>query len=183
MIDTGLSGKVACITGGNNPHGIGAATARALAAQGASVFVHYFRRRKEQPAGEVPASAGEELYWHGQGLDPEPLLDEIRSNEVRAAAWEADLGTPSAAHELIDHVEQMLGPIDVLVNNAAWSEPDTFKPSISVESGRATNTFPMCTLTAETHDRHFAVNSRAPALLMAEFARRHIANGRTWGES
>jgi NAD(P)-dependent dehydrogenase (short-subunit alcohol dehydrogenase family) len=32
MIDPGLKGKVAIVTGGNNPFGIGAAIARALAA-------------------------------------------------------------------------------------------------------------------------------------------------------
>ena len=41
MIDTGLRGRVALVTGGN--HGVGAATARALSAQGASVFVAYLR--------------------------------------------------------------------------------------------------------------------------------------------
>ncbi len=34
MIDTGLGDKVALVTGANNPLGIGAAAARALAGQG-----------------------------------------------------------------------------------------------------------------------------------------------------
>src|SRR5215217_3110298 len=33
------------------------------------------------------------------------------------------------------------------------------------------------TVDAEIHDRHFAVNSRAVALLMAEYARRHVRRG------
>jgi 3-oxoacyl-[acyl-carrier protein] reductase len=36
-------------------------------------------------------------------------------------------------------------------------------------------------VTAGGLDRHFAVNSRAVALLMAEFARRHAARGAGWG--
>ena len=43
MIDPGLDGKVVLITGANNPYGIGAATAKAFAAQGARVFLHFFR--------------------------------------------------------------------------------------------------------------------------------------------
>ena len=37
------------------------------------------------------------------------------------------------------------------------------------------------TVTAASHDRHFAVNSRAVALAMAEFGRRHVRRGATWG--
>ena len=37
------------------------------------------------------------------------------------------------------------------------------------------------TVDAGSHDRHFAVNSRAVALLMAEYARRHVSRGADWG--
>lgn len=40
MIDPALKDKVVLVTGGNNPHGIGAATAKAFAVQGAAVFIH-----------------------------------------------------------------------------------------------------------------------------------------------
>ena len=36
-------------------------------------------------------------------------------------------------------------------------------------------------ITPESHDRHFAVNSRAVALMMAEYVRRHIERGARWG--
>ena len=39
----------------------------------------------------------------------------------------------------------------------------------------------MLTITAESHDQHFAVNSRAVALMMAEYARRHVERGAQWG--
>jgi 3-oxoacyl-[acyl-carrier protein] reductase len=44
MIDPELKEKVVLITGANNPHGIGAGMARAFAAQGAKVFLHYLRQ-------------------------------------------------------------------------------------------------------------------------------------------
>jgi 3-oxoacyl-[acyl-carrier protein] reductase len=43
MIDTGLKDRVAIVTGANNPHGIGAGIAKALAAQDVKVFLHYLR--------------------------------------------------------------------------------------------------------------------------------------------
>ena len=41
MVNYGLSGKVALITGANNPQGIGAATALAFAREGAKVVLVY----------------------------------------------------------------------------------------------------------------------------------------------
>ena len=48
MIDPGLVGKTVLITGAN--HGIGAAAARAFAAQGANVFLTYYRPQTSDPA-------------------------------------------------------------------------------------------------------------------------------------
>jgi 3-oxoacyl-[acyl-carrier protein] reductase len=54
MIDPELNNRVAMVTGGNNPLGIGAATARAFAAQGAALFIHFLR----QPVPEYEQVAG-----------------------------------------------------------------------------------------------------------------------------
>src|SRR6188768_3597839 len=100
MIDPGLSGKVVLITGGNSPVGIGAATTRAFAAQGAAVFVHYFR---PPPTGTGDADAvdsgpadepGERVYAALQQQSADEIVEEIRIGGGRAAAWEADLGVP-----------------------------------------------------------------------------------------
>ena len=52
MKDPGLKGKVVLIIGANNPYGIGAATARAFAAQGARVFLHFLRSPSTNPDKE-----------------------------------------------------------------------------------------------------------------------------------
>ena len=186
MIDTGLKNRVVCVTGGNNPRGIGAATARAFASEGAGVFVHYFRRLKEDQTESMGPSeqAGEALYLHAQTLSADSLVEEIRHRGARGQAWEADLGDPATIGRLFDTVEQAFGSVDVPVNNAAHCEPDTFIPGKAPAAGdRILGGLgpSVSTLTSETYDRHFAVNTRAVALLTAEFARRHIALGRHWG--
>ncbi len=62
MIDTGLNGRVVLITGAN--HRIGAATARAFAAQGAAVFLQYLCVPPEGQGGSGGETAppGEALY-------------------------------------------------------------------------------------------------------------------------
>ena len=108
----------------------------------------------------------------------------IREQGGRAACWEADLADPAVIPELFDTAERELGPVDVLVNNAAEYQADTFLPPQSFEDGEPalweggplTGTFK-----AETHDKHFAVNTRAVALTMAEFIRRHVEHDRSWG--
>jgi 3-oxoacyl-[acyl-carrier protein] reductase len=180
MLDPGLKGKVVCVTGANNPQGIGAAVARAFAAQGASVFVHYFRQGNAASPDALPEVAGETYYRQAQGLTASHLVEELRSSGAAVESWESDFLEATAASELLDRVERRFGAVDILVNNAALCEPDTFKPAADADA-RAANTFPMRGIDAQAHDRHFAVNSRAPALLMAEFARRHAARGKRWG--
>ena len=188
MIHLGLKDKVVVVTGGNNPLGIGAATSRTFAEQGAAVFIHYFRQQLDWPGtvagGGQPDTFGDAFYAAAQTMSAEDVVRAIRERGGRAEAWEADLADPSRVPELFYRVEKAFGPVEVLVNNAAHCTPDTFLPEKSAAQGdRCIGGLgpPMSTLTSESHDRHFAVNSRAVALLMAEFARRHIAAGRRWG--
>ncbi len=177
MIDPGLKDKVVLITGANNPYGIGAATARAFAAQGARVFLHFFRLPQTLKGTEPPPSPGPAFYQAQQGKTADEVLDAIRRRGGQAAAWEADLANPENIPRLFDRVEAVFGPVDILVNNAAAWKGDTFVPS---GAEAVMNRF-VSTVSAESHDHNFAVNSRAVALMMAEYARRFVRRGATWG--
>jgi len=78
-------------------------------------------------------------------------------------------------------VEDIFGHVDILVNNAAHWEPTTFIPSEDDKFASQWLKNEIATVTAESHDRTFAVNARATSMMMAEFARRHIARKSTDG--
>ncbi len=180
-MNTGLRDRVVLITGAQ--HGIGATTARRFAAEGAAVFLHYFRTRIQVDRTGRPAAPGLDLFLERQSQTADGVVEEIRASDGRAAAWECDLSRPENVCVLFEKAEAALGPVEVLVNNAAHWEDDSFLPqqlppaNPFVESWKDRPR----TLTAESHDRHFAVNARAVALLMAEYFRRHVARNARWG--
>ncbi len=183
MIDPGLAGKVVVVTGANNPQGIGAGIAKAFGEQRAKVFLHYFRDRRENTPAEEPSSPGEPFYRFQQARTADDVVAAIRALGAEADSWEGDLSEPSTVEALFDRAEAALGPVEILINNAACGDIDTFLPPgielvnklVETWSGRAE------AITPDRFDRTFAVNARATALAMAGFARRHIARGATWG--
>jgi 3-oxoacyl-[acyl-carrier protein] reductase len=184
MIDPGLAGKVVLVTGANSPLGLGAAIAAAFAAQGASVFLTYLRQDPASfgvPAADAATAStpGEALYRARNADPPDAVLRRLESSGARVAAAEFDLADVAVAPRLFDAIEEALGPVGVLINNAAYATPDSLDPRAGTTAdwaGRLRVPFD-----AESHDRHFAVNCRAVALLMTEFGRRHLARGATWG--
>lgn len=178
MIDPGLKQKVVLITGANNPYGIGAGIARAFAAQGAKVFLHYLRQTGASPpdaAGEA-SSPGESFYRSQQAKSVNEVLTEVRQMGVAADALEADLSDASLIPSIYDRAEERLGPVEILINNAAYWEADTFVPSGADLNNKLVElwTDRPKTVSQTSFDRLFTVNTRAPALMIAEFARRHI---------
>jgi 3-oxoacyl-[acyl-carrier protein] reductase len=156
------------VTGAN--HGIGAATARLLAERGASVLITYLR------VEDVVEPGKPELYRANRAQTADAVVDAITSEGGRAIAFEADLGDASTIPKLFDEAERAFGPVDILINNATGFVQDTFKSVKTDHLGRA-----MQRVTAATIDQQFAVDERGSALMIAEFARRHIERSATWG--
>jgi len=163
-----LHGRVALVTGAN--HGIGAATAVALADLGADVAVSFLRIRSVADPGRPP----EYDVARQQGADE--VRAGIEAAGVRSHVVEADLSDPDAPRRIFDDVEQALGPVAILINNASGWRKDTFLPTEPDRFGRANEG-----VTAATFDAQFLVDARAGALLIAELARRHLERGADWG--
>jgi 3-oxoacyl-[acyl-carrier protein] reductase len=89
-----LDGKVAVVIGGSK--GIGAAAAKHLAAEGASVVVN-FRASK---------------------LEADRVVSEIVSAGGKAIAVCADVSDEKAIAELFAKTKEVYGKLDILVNNA-----------------------------------------------------------------
>jgi NAD(P)-dependent dehydrogenase (short-subunit alcohol dehydrogenase family) len=89
-----LSGKVALVTGGSR--GIGAASALALAEEGASVAISYVAS---------PDKA-------------EAVVKELKAKGVEARAYKADQASGVAVNQLVKDVAKDFGHLDILVNNA-----------------------------------------------------------------
>ena len=94
-----LSGRIALVTGSSR--GIGRAIALRLARAGADVAINFRARVEEARAVE----------------------SQIREMGQRSAAIQADVSDGEAARRLAESVEERLGPIDILINNAGIARP------------------------------------------------------------
>jgi 2-hydroxycyclohexanecarboxyl-CoA dehydrogenase len=112
----GLSGRVALVTGAGQ--GIGAAIAARLAAEGCVVAINSL----QPPKAEATA-------------------DRLRRAGGRAQAFPADVSSQEQVDHMVRAVEESLGPVEILVNNAAFLDmvrlveqpPDVWRRHIDVD--------------------------------------------------
>ncbi len=89
-----LAGKVALVTGGSR--GIGAATARSLAEEGADVVISYVSQTEKADV----------------------IVRDLQTCGVRALALKADQSIAAQVEGLIEKVVEHFGKVDILINNA-----------------------------------------------------------------
>jgi 3-oxoacyl-[acyl-carrier protein] reductase len=132
-----LEGKIALITGGSR--GIGAAIAKRLAADGASVAI------TSTKGADAAAS----------------VVDGIERGGGRAIAIQADAADADATKAAVEQTVAVFGQLDVLVNNAGTAIPKTFEETTLEELDRLIDVNVRGTLVAtQAALRHMKSGSR-----------------------
>lgn len=155
----------ALVTGAN--HGIGAATAFALADRGADVAITYLRTGDPDRSDE---------YNTARISDGSDVRAAIEALGRRCHLIEADLADADTPRLLFDEIEAQLGPVSVLVHNASGWSKDTYAPADPDAVGRFAGVVNTQAIDAQLH-----IDARAGALLMSEFIQRHRTRSADWG--
>ena len=162
-MDYGLKGKVALITGANNPQGIGATTALGFAREGAKVVLVYKQvRRPFDPA--KTARNGVDRYYAANAGDAGTVERKLREMNAEYLILERDISDESDVKQIYRAVAEKFGRADILVNNAATDD----------ENGLDT----IEKITQRVIDDTFAVNVRGSILMSREFIKQRGDYGR-----
>ena len=95
MVDYGLQGRVALITGANNPQGIGAATALAFAREGAKVVLVYKRLPRPFDTAKTDAN-GVDRYFAANAGDASTVEAQLQSLGADYLVLESDVSDETA---------------------------------------------------------------------------------------
>ncbi|KAJ4496166.1 hypothetical protein C8J55DRAFT_445471 [Lentinula edodes] len=154
---TALRGKVALITGSSKS--IGAAIARTLAAQGASVVINYVKdsRSAEEVTQQINLSLNSTSVSlplismdHGDNRND---VEVPRQQQQQAIALKADSSTISGGHYLLQETLRIFGRLDILVLNAGLMGSRTLSE-----------------IDESFFNAHFDFNVKAPLFLVKEAA-------------
>ena len=163
MVDYGLAGRVALITGANNSQGIGAATALAFAREGARVVLVYKRIPRPYHADRIGQN-GADRYFAANAGGAERVEDKLRAMGAEYLILESDIRDEAAVDGVYRAVLSRFGRLDILVNNAADGDMEGID---TIER-----------ITGEVIDETFAVNVRGTLLMTRGFIRHRGEYGR-----
>ena len=162
-MDLGLKNKVAIITGTNNPQGIGAATAFAIAGEGVRLALVYKKIPHKYDEAKTKVD-GLDRYWKNNNGDMAEVEERLRALNADYLVLENDISNEQSVMEIFDRVNGRFGKADILINNAAAADDG--------ENDRIE------TITQSVIDDTFAVNVRGTVLMTREFIKRRGEYGR-----
>ena len=163
MGDYGLQGRVALITGANNPQGIGAATALAFAREGAKVVLVYKRLFRDFDPANTDSN-GVDRYFMANAGGAEQVESKLKAMGAEYLILEKDISVESQVQEIYAAIMERFGRIDVLVNNAADGDMEGID---TIEA-----------ITQAVIDDTFAVNVRGSLLMTREMIKHRGDYGR-----
>ena len=154
MKDYGLKDKVAIVTGANNPQGIGATTALALAREGARIVLVYKKIERAFDKTKISENGSDRYFAaNAGGTDAvEKMLDGIGADYL---IIESDISNEGCVKEIYRKTLEKYGKVDILVNNAADGDMDGID---TIEK-----------ITQKVIDDTFAVNVRGSIIMTREF--------------
>ena len=163
MINYGLKGKVALITGANNPQGIGAATALAFAREGAKVALVYKKIPREFDENKIDKN-GSDRYFAANAGDASVVAKKLEEMGADHLIIESDISDELSVKDIYAQVIAKYGEVDILVNNAADGDMDGID---TIEK-----------ITQKVIDDTFAVNVRGSIMMTREFVNNRGDYGR-----
>lgn len=156
-MDLGLKDKIAIVTGTNNSMGIGAATALALAGEGAKIAM-IFKRVFMDFNADKTTDIGMDWYKAQVAGDAHKTEMALKDMGVSYMVMEADITDENAVKECFDAIEAELGPVDILINNSGlYADEDN-----------------ILMVTDDDLNRVYGVNVKGTVFMMREFVTRYI---------
>ena len=166
MIDYGIKGKVALITGANNPQGIGAATAFAFAREGAKVVLVYKREPRDYDETKTDSN-GTHRYFKVNAGSADAVAAKLQEMGVEYLVLESDISNEEQVKGIYRAVLESFGRVDILVNNAAGCDMEGIDNIGQITQGVIDDTF--------------AVNVRGSLLMTREFVNSFSGNSGSCG--
>ena len=163
MVDYGLCGRVAVITGANNPYGIGATTALAFAKEGAKVVLIYKKIPREFDKSKIDKN-GADRYFAANAGNADAVEARLKELGADYLILESDISDEDAVKEIYSEILKKYNRVDILVNNAADGDMDGID---TIEQ-----------ITSNVIDDTFAVNVRGSILMTKEFVNNRGDYGR-----